>query len=75
MKGLSLLRRGNEGISIPASRRTDRLFGEGRSKLGRAAATKVEVVGEDYLPREDTCIKAFVRFLAARAQSETPGGS
>ena len=43
------------------------MFGEGRSKLGRAAATKMEEVGGDYNPKEDTCIKAFVRFLATIA--------
>ena len=67
LKGKSFLRRGDEDVSMPACRETHRLFGEGRSKLGRAAATKMEEVGGDYNPKEDTCIKAFVRFLATIA--------
>ena len=36
----------------------------------RAASKCLEMLGAEYDPREDTCIKAFVRLLALQAQSE-----
>ena len=56
--------------AIPAARRTQRLFGEGRTSAKRAGESKMELVGVDYDPRQDTCIRAFVRLLAARAHAE-----
>ena len=64
-----LLRRGDGIIATPASRIKERLFG----KTGRGRTTlhnlgvKIEKMGSDYEPRLDTCIKAFVRLLSARA--------
>ena len=64
------LRRGDGLVSMPAARRTARLFGEGRTKAKRAGECKMELLGVDYSPREDTCVKAFVRLLALRAAEE-----
>ena len=66
------LRRGDGIISIPDSRRRERLFGDlGRSKL-RSAGIKHEIrlADPEYRPRDDTCLRAFVRLLAAKASSE-----
>ena len=66
------LRRGDGIVSLPASRRKERLFGV--SGAGRTSAqstgVKIEKLGVDYDPKEDTVLKAFVRLLAARAQAE-----
>ena len=70
MLGQGYLRRGDGVESMPAARSTQRLFGEGRSKRKRGGACKMELLGVDYDPHQDTCIKAFVRLLAARAQQE-----
>ena len=35
-----------------------------------AARKNIERVGKEYQPREDTCIRVFVRMLAARAEAE-----
>ena len=54
---------------MPATRRTERLFGEqatGQSKLTRAVGVPLELMGRTYDPRNDTCIKAFVRLLEAQ---------
>jgi len=67
-----LLRRGDGVISLPASRRHNRLFaagGAGRTKV-MSSGVKIEKLDDDYDPLDDTCIKAFVRLLAARAHSE-----
>ena len=67
-----LLRRGDGVISLPASRRHNRLFaagGAGRTKE-MSSRVKIEKLGASYDPLDDTCIKAFVRLLAARAHSE-----
>ena len=64
------LRRGDGLIEMPASRKNERLFGvtgSGRSK-GFRAGVKLENLGKDYEPRKDTCLKAFVRLCAERAQ-------
>eukprot|EP00966_Prymnesium_polylepis_P123948 2866291-Prymnesium_polylepis.1 len=71
--GKKYLREGHGIQSLAASRRKERLFGEkgsGRSKAGRAASAKLELLGSDYNPREDTSLKAFVRFIAAVADAE-----
>ena len=64
------LKRGDGVASIPEARRTQRLFSEGRTKATRAGECKMELLGVGYHPRHDTCIKAFVRLLAARAAAE-----
>eukprot|EP00966_Prymnesium_polylepis_P307524 7107143-Prymnesium_polylepis.1 len=62
------LRKGDEIIATPASRRAERLFGAsgtGRTKARRAGGKSVErLTGPDYDPRADSCIKAFVRLIA-----------
>ena len=65
------LRQGDGLVSIPASRRAERVFGvlgPGHSKL--LSLGKLESADAEYVPRRDTCVKAFVRFLAARAEAE-----
>ena len=68
--GQGYLRRGDGVVTMPAARRTARLFGEGRTKAKRAGACKIELLGAEYEPREDTCIRAFVRILASRAAEQ-----
>ena len=64
----SQLRRGDGLYSVPDSRRTERLLNTGRTKH-LSTGIKLEKLGVDdsYDPRSDTCVKAFVRMLAARA--------
>ena len=67
--GRQQLRRGDDVLSMPSSRRNERLFGatgQGRTKA-LSAGIKLENLGKDYNPREDSSIKAFVRLIAARA--------
>lgn len=67
-----VLRRGDGAVTTPASRRKERLFGAagcGRTSV-TAAGVNFEKLGADYDPRNDTCMKAFVRLLAARAEEE-----
>ena len=67
---LRMLRRGDaDGIlSIPSSRQTTRLFAHGRLTLSSAGFSHEKLaLAEYYDPREDTCVKAFVRFSAAIA--------
>ena len=45
----------------------------GRSKR-LSAGVKLETVGKDYRPSEDTCVRAFVRMLAAMADEGGEGG-
>ena len=62
------LRRGDGPIRYPKSHRAERLFGEeGRTKR-RSSKIKLENIGSDYDPRLDSCIKAFVRLMAAAAE-------
>ena len=67
-----VLREGSGLYATPESRRKERLFGEngaGRTKL-LSSGMKLEarvMAAEGYSPRHDTCIKAFVCLLAARA--------
>ena len=66
----NVLRRGDGLHQVPDSRRTERLLeflGEqGRTKL-LSSGIKLEKLGAEYNPREDTCVKAFVRLFAERA--------
>ena len=61
----SQLRRGDGVMALPDCRRKERLLGVGRTKLA-SKWVKLEVLQRDYNPRHDTCIKAFVRLLAAQ---------
>lgn len=66
--GKQYLRRGNGVVSLPESRRRERLFGDsgrGRTSSVRAASKCIERIPADYSPREDSCVAAFVRLLAA----------
>ena len=62
------LRRGDGLFAIPDSRRTERLMCTGRTKHA-STGIKLEKLNCDdsYDPRLDTCVKAFVRLLAANA--------
>ena len=64
-----MLRRGDGVIALPECRRKERLLVVGRTKLA-PKWVKSEILNRDYNPRQDTCIKAFVRLLAA--QNPTP---
>eukprot|EP00316_Scyphosphaera_apsteinii_P006338 CAMPEP_0119302984 /NCGR_PEP_ID=MMETSP1333-20130426/4497_1 /TAXON_ID=418940 /ORGANISM="Scyphosphaera apsteinii, Strain RCC1455" /LENGTH=84 /DNA_ID=CAMNT_0007305527 /DNA_START=145 /DNA_END=399 /DNA_ORIENTATION=- len=68
------IRRGDGLFSLPESRRRERLFRDGRTSL-KAAGVKNEKLGADYQPENDTCIKAFVRLIALRAQEIAPSAS
>ena len=63
------LRRGDgpDGIVMPDSRRSERLFGDAGRTSYRSSGVKLEKLEDGYDPREDSCIKAFVRLLAAAA--------
>jgi len=53
------------------SRRKERLFGatgNGRTK-SRTAGIKIEKIGAEYEPSDDTCIKAFIRWIADVAKA------
>ena len=66
------LRQGDGIQSIPLTRRTERLFGKtgsGRTK-SLSSGLKHEKLGVDYDPREDSCIKAFVRLMAESASKD-----
>ena len=57
------------GYSLPDSRRSERLFGDvGRTKAERLGP-KMESIDRDYKPRDDTCIRAFVRLMAEAASN------
>ena len=64
---LKTLRVGDGMYSTPSSRIAERLFGE--KATGRTKVLKIEWADlmSDYDPAEDTCLDAFIRFLAARA--------
>ena len=66
--GASTLRKGDGVIALPDSRRRERLLQAGRTKL--TSKVKLETLRSDYNPRLDTCIKAFVRLLAAQNTDE-----
>ena len=68
------LRRGDGIVAMPDSRRNERLFGAegtGRSSLCRAC-TKLSLVNASYNPRLDTCLKAYIRLIAVRADHPAP---
>ena len=61
------LRRGDGPIVYPKSRRAERLFGaQGRTKR-LSSNIKLEKLDATYVPRDDTCVKAFVRHMALAA--------
>ena len=64
------LRVGDGVFSTPVSRTKERLFGE--QAIGRTKAVKTEWADQaaDYNPAEDTCVDAYVRYLAARAKAD-----
>ena len=67
--GMQYLRRGDGVLATPDSRRKERLFGEsGTGRLSLSSRGMKQIFGPDYDPREDSCIKAFVRLLAAIAE-------
>jgi hypothetical protein len=57
-------------MARPASRRSERTFGASGPSHTSAAAPGLQLEARlaDYGPRKDTCIRAFVRLLAARAE-------
>jgi hypothetical protein len=61
-----ILRRGDGLVATPMSRRTERVFGVyGNGRLCLPfAGLKLEMLGADYTPQQDTCIAAFVRLIA-----------
>ena len=65
--GAQMLRRGGGVVALPDSRRKERLMA-GRTKI-LATGVKLELVDKDYSPCHDTCLKAFVRLLAAQNAS------
>ena len=69
--GAQILRSGDGVHSIPESRRRERLFGASAAGRTKALSTgvKIEKLGKDYEPREDSCMRAFVRLLAVRAEA------
>ena len=70
------LRRGDGLVATPESRRAERLFGEGGSGRSTSASAGVKLetlTGEGYDAHGDTCIKAFVRYMAVAADAgDTP---
>ena len=63
-----VLRRGDGLACTPDSRRAERLFGQGGAgRLGHfSTGCKMEsLVGTGYIARGDTCVKSFVRRMAA----------
>ena len=70
-----VLRRGNGLVCTPDSRRAERLFGQGGAgRLGHfSTGCKMEsLVGTGYIARGDTCVKSFVRRMAASGILSNP---
>ena len=64
------LHQGDGIIALPPSRRKERLFGAsgtGRAKPKRTGVKLERLTGSGYEPRDDSCVAAFVRLLAAEA--------
>ena len=61
---------GVDGILLAPTRRRDRLIGQGRVK-GQRVGVKLEKVGDDYEPRKDSCVAAFVRLRMAQMALES----
>ena len=58
------LHRGDGPVALPDSRRSERLFGDqGRTKA-KSSGFKLQLLGRDYDPQLDSCIKTFVRLMA-----------
>ena len=55
---------GPDGVSMPDCRRAERLFGSVGRLSYASSHVKLEKLGDDYDPKIDTCIKAFVRLIA-----------
>lgn len=51
------------------TRRAERLMSDGRVTLS-SSGCNIEKLGADYDPRQETCVKAFVRLLSTRAIQE-----
>lgn len=75
----NMLKRGSGLYATPESRCKERLFGicgKGRVSLpssGIKLEARVQAVEmSEYLPTQDTCIKAFIRLLAARMAEFSP---
>ena len=67
------LRAGDGMFATPESRTAERVFGE--KGKGRSSLVKFEFaapMGGEYDPKDDNCIDAYVRLLAARACSDPP---
>ncbi|KAL1525987.1 hypothetical protein AB1Y20_020812 [Prymnesium parvum] len=70
----NVLRRGNGLYATPESRRKERLFGvsgKGRISLpssGVKLEARMQAVDAEYMPANDSCLAAFIRLLAARAE-------
>ena len=65
------LRRGEGTISMAVCRRNERLFGaDARGRVKQLSGVKVEKIGDDYRPKEDSCIRAFIRLTAQAAAEE-----
>eukprot|EP00965_Chrysotila_dentata_P228831 6196830-Pleurochrysis_carterae.AAC.4 len=63
------LRRGEGLVTVPESRRNERLFGvtgTSRTKLHSAGARMLKL-GQEHSPPEHTCVSAFVRLMAGVA--------
>ena len=60
------LRRGDGDYALKDSRRKERLFADGRTKLLKAGES-LSNLGSDYDPTKDSCLQAFVRMLAEAA--------
>ena len=54
---------------MPDCRRAERLFGNAGRLTYRSSGVKLEHMEDDYDPREDACIKAFVRLIAITAKA------
>lgn len=64
------LRRGDGIVSMRDSRRIERVFGQnsiGRLELPKSDKSRAVLDEDLYNPKEDSCIKAFVRLLAQHA--------
>lgn len=75
----NVLKRGCGLYELPETRRNERLFGvrgKGRITLpssGVKLEARVQACNEQYMPREDTCLKAFIRLLSVRATAPEDG--
>ena len=64
VEAVQILRRGAGGdVQMPASRVSERVFGEGGPGRSKALSTGLHMsqLGSEYDPRADTCLAAFAR--------------